>query len=223
MNASILPCHLVPVGLTLLAVLVGCQAVPSVTAQPSQAASSAEASAPGSTDAVLAVVPPCSDGVTATLTHGMVVRYQGADPNDPEVCVVEWQSRAHRYLAGFWSGGRFRNATQEERTAIRQALTGPVGTKASFEDTRADLWGRVTVEHVASPGLPVKGGLRRTVQLQVVRHDAHGRPNVRRETLHWIDVQTGIALKQQTVTRLSSGERQVHTTWQVQQLLDATS
>jgi len=46
---------------------------------------------------------------------------------------------------------------------------------------------------------------------------------VRRQALHWIDVRTGIALKRQTVTRLSSGEQQVFTTWRVQQLEDAAS
>lgn len=223
MSASISPCRPLPAGLALLAILAGCQPVPDVVAQLSQPASTIEASAPGAPDAVLAIVPPCLDGVTATLADGMVVRYKGAAANDPEVCVVVWRGKAHHYLAGFWGGGRFRKGAPDERAAIRQALTGPVGTKTSFDDARAELWGKVTVEHVASPALPVRDGLRRTVQLRVVRHDARGRTHVQRESLHWIDVRTGIALKRQTVTRLSSGEQQVFTTWRVQQLTDAAS
>lgn len=173
--------------------------------------------------AVLAAVPPCLDGATATLDDGMLVRYKGPAPDDPEVCLVTWRGKAHRYLAGFWGSGRFHKAAAGERAAIRQALTGPVGTKTTFEDARADLWGRVTVEHVASPSLQVQGKLRRTVQIRVVRHDAHGRPHVRREAMHWIDVHTGIALKRQTVSRLLNGEQQVHTTWRVDQVTEAAS
>ncbi len=109
-------------------------------------------------DAVLVSMPPCPDGVTATLSDGMVVRYKDAAPSDPEVCVMSWRGRTHRYLAGFWGSGRFRKGTADERAAIGQALTGPVGTRTSFEDTRADLRGKVTVEHVASPALPVRAG-----------------------------------------------------------------
>lgn len=221
MSASVPPSRTVPARLALLALLAGCQASPGVVATPLQPANPVKAVAPGSPDAVLAVVPPCPDGITATLVDGMEVRYKGAAPNDPDVCLVAWRGKVHRYLAGFWGGGRFRKGAPDERSAIRQALTGPVGTRTSFEDTRADLWGKVTVEHIASPAISTEDGLRRTVQLRVVRHDAYGRPNVLREALHWIDVRTGIALKRQTVTRLPSGERQVYTTWRVQQLTDA--
>lgn len=210
-------------GLALLLALTGCEAVTGVAAQPSQPSITSDAAGPEPAGAVLAAVPPCLNGATATLNDGLVVRYEGAASDDPEVCLVKWRGKAHRYLAGFWGSGRFRKAAAGERTAIQQALTGPVGTRTTFEDARADLWGRVTVEHVASPSLPVQGKLRRTVQIRVVRHDAHGRPHVRREAMHWIDVRTGIALQRQTVSRLPSGEQQVHTTWRVDQVTEAAS
>ena len=215
--------RILPAGLGLLIALAGCQPASLVVAQQPQMPDITEAAAPGVQDAVIAAVPPCLDSRTATLAGGLVIRYRGADPTDPEVCLTSWRGKTHRYLAGFWGGGRFRKGTTAERDAIKRALTGPVGTKTSFEDTRADLWGKVTVEHVARPALPLRNSLRRTVQLRIVRHDARGRPDVQREALHWIDVKTGIALKRQTVTRLSSGEQQVFTTWRVQQLTDGSS
>lgn len=222
MTASHTPFSRVLARLVVLALLAECQASAGVVAQPTQPAKPAEAPAPDSPDAALAAVPPCLDGITATPADGMKVRYKGAAPNDPEVCLVAWRGKVHRYLAGFWGGGRFRKGAPDERTAIRQALTGPLGTRTSFDDTHAGMWGRVTVEPVASPTIFVRGRPRNTVQLRVVRHDVRGRPNVRREALHWIDVRTGIAMKRQSVTRLS-GERQVSTTWRVQQLTDTAS
>jgi len=56
------------------------------------------------------------------------------------------------------------------------------------------------------------------VQLRVVRHDARGRPNVERVTLHWIDVRTGVALKRQTVTHFANGQQMAAATWQIERL-----
>lgn len=130
---------------------------------------------------------------------------------------MRWQSKSRRLFAGFWGSARYRKVPAAERKAILDALTGPVGTKTTFEDTRATLWGRVTVEHVANPTLALVGRPRRAVKLKIVRHDAFGRSNVR-VSEHWIDRRTGILLKRQSITRLATGETERFTTWQVTRL-----
>ena len=165
-------------------------------------------------DSGLAQVPSCEQDATATLETGLVVRYEGADPADPQICRVRWQRRSRRFFAGFWGSGRYRTVPAAERKAILDALTGPVGTKTTFQDTRAALWGRVTVEHVANPTLTLAGRPRGTVELKIVRHDAFGRPNVR-VSEHWVDRRTGILLKRQSITRLATGEIEPFTTWRV--------
>lgn len=204
--------------LLALAGLSGCQASPIPLARDLATTAQSEQRIPGQQEAALLSVPPCLDDTTATLRDGLTIRYEGAAPGDPSVCVVSWLGQDHRFLAGFWGSGRYRHRTSAERAAIRGALTGPVGTRTSFKDTRADLWGTVTVEHLANPMLHLKDGPRRTVQLKVVRHDTWGRPEVKRVALHWIDVRTGVALKRQTVTQLASGQELLNTTWQVEQL-----
>lgn len=210
-------------GAMILAVLSACQSPAAMTGQDATAVVPREQQAGGKQEPALLSVPRCRDAATATLSNGLVVHYEGADPGNPEVCLVSWRGRTHRFLAGFWWPGRYGEGTPAERAAIRNALTGPVGTTTSFEDTRADLWGTVTVEHLANPVLRLKDGLRRTVQLKVVRHDAWGRPEVKRIALHWIDVRTGIELKRQTVTQLAGGQQLFDTTWRVEELLGANS
>lgn len=205
-------------GVLALATLAACQGPPVAAAQDAATALAPDLRIAVKQEPALVSVPRCQDRATATLRDGLTVSYEGALPEDPEVCVVSWRGRTHRYLAGFWGSGRYRRGTPAERAAIRGALTGPVGTTTSFEDMRADLWGTVTVEHVASPMLQLKNGPRRTVQLRVIRHDARGRPDVKRITLHWIDVRTGIGLKRQTVTELAGGQQSADTTWRVEQI-----
>ena len=206
-------------GLALCIALTGCQAAGPTQAQTQPATAPPEAApAPPSADAMLDAVPPCQANGAATLRQGLVVHFDGADPRDPLVCLVSWKGRTYRYLAGFWGSGRYRRGTAEERDAVRKVLLGPVGAKAAFEDVRAGLWGRVTAEHVGDPMLPLKSGPRRTVLVRMVKHDVGGRPQVRAETLHWIDARTGIALKRQVVTRQGNGKKRVYTTWRVEQL-----
>ena len=162
----------------------------------------------------LVQMPSCQQNATATLETGLIVHYEGADPSDPQICRVRWQRRSRRFFAGFWGSGRFRKVPVAERKAILDALTGPVGTKTTLQDTRAALWGRVTVEHVANPTLTLVGRPRGTVELKIVRHDAFGRSNVR-VSEHWVDRRTGILLKRQSITRLATGEIEPFTTWRV--------
>jgi len=165
-------------------------------------------------EAGLVQVPSCQQDATATLDNGLIVHYEGADLSDPQMCRVRWQRRSRRFFAGFWGSGRSRKVPAGERKAILDALTGPVGTKTTFQDTRAALWGRVTVEHVANPTLILVGRPHRTVELKIVRHDAFGRSNVR-VSEHWVDRRTGILLKRQSITRLATGEIEPFTTWRV--------
>jgi hypothetical protein len=166
----------------------------------------------------LSAVPDCPDGQTATLSDGLVVHYSGADRQDSSTCLVQWNGRTHRYLLGVVAKAPRQIVSPGEREAIRTALLGPVGTISEFEDAQATLWGRVTVEHLGDPVLRLKTGPRRTVLLRIVRHDAHGRPNVRAISLHWVDARTGIVLKQQVMTEMDNGQKVTSDVWSVESL-----
>jgi len=168
-------------------------------------------------------LPACPRNRTTRLDTGLTVRYEGADPSDPQTCRLSWLGRTRRFFAGFWGSGRYRHASRPEQQAIRQAVMGPVGTKASFDDTHSELWGMVSVEHVANPVLPLRTGTRRTIEVRIVRHDARGRSAVRAISLCWIDHRTGILLQRQTVTTMANGEQQVSTDWRVQEISDVVS
>ena len=96
--------------------------------------------------------------------------------------------------------------SEAAREAFRTALTGPVGTEATFDTQGAKLWKRVTVTHVANDTVDVAGGPRSAVELRVVRHDAEGRADVRAETLYAIDRATGVMLRCESVTPMADGE-----------------
>ena len=168
--------------------------------------------------AALQTVPPCEHDAEATLSDGIDLAYQGADPNDPMVCLVAWNGRTYRFFAGFWGAGRFRSGTAAERAAIAHVLAGPVGAKASFADVRTELWGKVTIEHAANPVLRLENGPRATVLLRVIKYDQRNRPGVQAETLHWIDAESGVVLKQETVTTMAGGRKARTTTWQIERL-----
>lgn len=206
------------VGLVMALMLAGCQNTAAVRAQAAADAAAEPAPIPTASGVVLQAMPACEAGGTAELRDGLTARFLGADPDDPEVCVVSWRGKEWRYLAGFWGSGRYRGGTPAERAAMRDVLLGPVGAMASFEDTRAGLWGRVTAEHVANPVLVLRSGPRRTILVRMVKHDAFGRPNVQAETLHWIDARTGIALQRQVVTHLANGESRADVTWRIEEL-----
>lgn len=193
-------------GLALAAFLTGCQAPPS-SSQPALAA-----------DPPSAPVADCAHDRTARLTTGLVVEYAGADMANPAACLVTWNGQPHRYVLGVIPKARGQHISPQEPEAIRTALQGPPGTTAEFEDEQATLWGRVTVEHVGDPVLTLGGKPRRTVQLRIVRHDARGRPEVRSVTLYWIDVRTGIALREQVVTEMDDGQTIADDVWRVESL-----
>ncbi len=196
--------------LALAAFLAGCQAAP---AHPQTSA--ADLAVP---DAPAVPVTGCPHDRTARLTTGLVVKYAGADSSNPATCLVTWNGRRHRYVLGVVAKAHGQRISPQEPQAIRTALQGPTGTKAEFEDAQAALWGRVTVEHVADPILMLNGKPRRTVQLRIVRHDARGRSNVRSVTLYWIDVRTGIALRQQVVTEMDDGRSMANDVWRIESL-----
>ena len=74
-------------------------------------------------------------------------------------------------------------------------------THAEEQDKDATLWGR----QVAEPRLQLKDGPRRTAQLRIIHHDAHGRAQVRQVTLHWMHIRTGVLLRSQVVTEMDDG------------------
>src|SRR5512135_2947012 len=156
--------------------LTGCQAAP-----PPPSPSVAQ------DDAGLPAVPSCADDAVAMLDGGLEVSYRGSDPNDADRCLVQWFGRPHDLYFGFWSGEKSAPMTDEARTALRAALTGPVGTEASFELQNAEMWKSVTVTHIGNGTTLVAGRPRPALELKAVRHDAQGRPDVRAETRFWID------------------------------------
>jgi hypothetical protein len=207
------------VGLLLcLLTVAGCQAVPP-GGLPASQASNQPPSPAGS--AGLAEVPDCAAGIVATLSGGVQIGYHGSDPADPDRCLLNWSGRSHPFYFGLWSTGPDVPMSEDARAAFRTALTGPVGTEASFEMQRAQLWKRVTVTHVANTTIDIAGQPRSALELRVVRHDAAGRPEVRAETRYAIDRATGVLLRSQSVTPMADGEVTTTTSWQVDRLTHA--
>lgn len=151
----------------------------------------------------------------ATLDGGVQVSYLGSDPDDADKCLVQWLGRSHQLYFGFWSDEKSAPMSDEARAALRAALTGPVGTEAAFDAQKAQLWKNVTVRHTANGTAIVDGTPRPALELQVVRHDAEGRPEVRAETRFWIDRRTGVLLRRESVTPMADGEVTKTTSWQV--------
>ena len=160
--------------------------------------------------------------MTATLNTGVAVDFHGAAPGHPQTCLRRMNGHTYRYFLGFWGDGRFQEGTKAERTAIRQALTGPVGTTVSFplpRPTPLALWYSASITHLGNPRLTLgHAPPRRTLLLRVERHGAPNRPDVTTETLWWLDRATLIPLKREEVVHLARGtERQ--TAWQVESLI----
>ena len=176
---------------------------------------------PTPSTAGLATLPPCPSGMTATLNTGMAVVFEGAEPDHPQICLRRINGRTYRYFLGFWGDGRFHEGTAEERAAIREALTGPVGTTASFplaRPTPLALWHSASITHLANPPLALgPADPRPTLLLRVERHGPPDRPDVRKETLWWLDRATLIPLERVEVVPMAHGTEH-QTAWRVQSL-----
>jgi hypothetical protein len=169
----------------------------------------------------MASVPPCPDGLVATLDTGVQVHFDGAAPLDPQSCVQTWSAREHEYILGIWRKRRLRPETDAQRAAIAQILTAPVGTAVRFDlrhDTRRTFFDSATIQHVGNEVLTVGREPRHTLKLELVLHDAQGRPESKAESLLWIDRKTGIPLKKEVVTRTADGGVWNTTVWRVQDL-----
>jgi hypothetical protein len=166
-------------------------------------------------------VPPCPDGMTATLDTGVQVHFTGAAPQDPQSCVQSWASREHEFLLGVWRKRRLRPETAAQRAAIVQVLTAPVGTAVRFplrHKTRRTFFDSATLRHVGNETLAVGVEKRHALKLELVLHDAQGRPEANAESLFWIDRKTGIPLKKEVVTRTADGGVWNTTVWRVRDL-----
>lgn len=200
--------------------LAGCQPPPRL---PDQA--SAAPPPPPVTEAGLDPGLPCPDGIDATLTTGLLVSFDGGAPDDPEVCLESWDGRAHRFFRGVWGAGRFGHGTPEQRRAILTALTGPVGTRASFPlhpRSRRQMWRAVEIEHLPNAIVRVDGVPREAVRLRMVRVGAAGHREVRAPTIWLIDRATGVPLRQDVVTPMADREDR-YTVWQVGSLDESSS
>jgi hypothetical protein len=189
-----------------LLVLSACQTPPAKTAG---------ASVDPAGSAGLAAVPDCAAGISATLSDGVHIGYKGSDPSDPDRCMLDWSGRSYTFYFGLWSATPNAPMTDEARAAFRTALTGPVGTEASFDTAGARLWRRVTVTHVANTTIDVAGAPRPALELRVVRHDAEGRPEVRAETRYMVDRETGVMLRSEIVTPMADGDVMKTTSWRI--------
>ena len=200
-------------------VLTACQPV-----RPGEAAAFGQGSGAAReavSSAGLLTIPDCASSMSSTLSDGPQIQYLGSDPEDPQRCLLQWANRSHPLYFGFWSADPRMPLTDEARTAMRTVLTGPVGTEASFETQRARLWSRVTLTHVANNTVDVAGAKRPALELRAVRHDAHGRPDVRAETRYTIDRATGVLLRRESVTPMANGQVDRTTSWQVNALGEA--
>jgi hypothetical protein len=220
------PAQVTPACLAALVALAGCQAPPppppAVVATTPPADTAVEATAVGEAPAGLSRAPSCPRGVTAMLKNDVTVVFEGS-AREKDVCLEEWDGQRHEFFLGFWGDGLAYRGSEQERDAVRSALTGPVGSHASFRPQAGRLWGEATVDHVANPVLLIAGRPRPTVELRQVMHDAHGRENVRAEFLIWVDQATGIPLQRKTVTRMADGSDSAATTWLVQSLSPAAA
>src|SRR5579863_6907136 len=201
-------------GAALLA-LGGCQQAPGLTAagEAKSAGVGAQASLPAD--------PPCPDNLTAVLADGVAVRFMGAETDDPETCVQQWNGMEYRYYLGFWGNGRFEQATPEQREALAAVLRGPVGMSATVNlpvPTQMALWRSATVTHEENTSLQVGHSKRPVEKVRVVRKDAPGGKEVTAETLYWLDRRSGVPLREQTVTKLEDGQTWHITTWDVSAL-----
>jgi len=173
----------------------------------------------------LAAIPPCPDGLSATLNTGTVVDFAGAAPHHPDICLRRMNGHTYRYFLGFWGDGWFQDGTPEERAAIRQVLTGPVGTTARFplpQRTALLLWRSATVTHLGDPNLTLgTAAPHRTVLIRVERKGPPDRADLGTETLIWLDRATLIPLKREEVVHMAHGtERQL--AWRVRALTPAS-
>jgi hypothetical protein len=206
--------HIPAPALSLFCLLAAaCQAVPQGAPTTAQVDGARVAAAKGG--AGLNAVPSCASGLSATLSDGLRVGYRGSDPNDPDRCLLDWSGRSYPLYFGLWSTGPDKPMSEAAREAFRTALTGPVGTEATFDTEGAKLWKRVTVTHVTNNTVDVAGAPRSAVELRVVRHDAEGRTDVRAETLYAIDRATGVMLRCESVTPMADGEVTKTTSWQI--------
>src|SRR5690242_4676804 len=133
-HASLHPHIVGGISTLCLLTITACQAVPAEA--PVQSISQTG-------DSGLSAVPSCATGLSATLSDGLQVGYRGSDPDDPDRCLLDWSGRSYSLYFGLWSTGPNKPMSDGARTAFRTALTGPVGTEASFEDQRSLLWKRV--------------------------------------------------------------------------------
>jgi hypothetical protein len=172
----------------------------------------------GAGDGGFAAVPACATGMSAMLSDGVRIGYGGSDPDDRDRCLLHWSGRAHPLYFGLWNTDPRVPITDDARAAFRIALTGPVGTEASFAIRGARLWNRVTVTHVGNSRVDVAGKLRPALELRVVRHDAQGRPQVRAETRYAVDLATGVMLQCESVTPMADGEVKKTTSWHIDSL-----
>jgi hypothetical protein len=198
-----------PVFLALSLLATACQTVPSQQGAGARAATG---------NAGLDRIPDCAADASATLAEGVRIGYLGSDPSDPQRCLLRWADRMHALYFGFWSTGPEAPMSDEARAAVRAALTGPVGTEASFQTADARLWDRVTITHVANTVVLVAGQRRPALELRVVRHDALGRPDVRAETRYAIDRATGVMLRSEDVTPMADGGVTKTLGWQIANL-----
>jgi hypothetical protein len=197
-------------GLIVLAtaqILVGCAPVPPKVA-------------PGAATQMGAVasLPVACPHLVVRLTTGLSVDYDGARRTDPDVCVVDWRGARHDYYLGFWGDGRSYDGGAAERQAVRQAVSGKVGTSISYSAHGAQLWSEVTVAHVADATVRIGDQERPAEEMRRVLHDALGREQVRAESLMWVDRATGIMLREQVVTHMADGGRRAETVWQVEDI-----
>lgn len=165
-----------------------------------------------------ATVPSCPDHMAAVLTTSLVVHFTGATADDSAICLQEWGGKSYRYYLGFWGDGRFRHGSAEQREALRDVVTAPIGKTVTFglrKKTRFALWKSAVAQHVANPTLVVGGKHLPTVKIRIVMQDALDRRHVRAERLYWLDRLTGIPLKKQSVVRMANGNVHRFTTWQV--------
>ncbi len=155
-----------------------------------------------------AAVPCPASGVSVTHSDGVTVRYLGADPSDPNLCLSTVNGASSRLLFSLFGvpPNMSPGTVADARTALSTVLAGPAGAQASFTTRMLDngyvsptgqvQW-RITCVNQGTDPVTVGGT---TYQAIKVQRDTRITMVSRYASYHavshsWIDPKTGVVLK----------------------------
>jgi hypothetical protein len=123
------------------------------------------------------------------MTRGGEFTYQGRDPADPSICLVD-NLRLFENFAP--------NPTPEQRTALRSLAPFEVGRQVSFTDARPDAAWRETYRITDRRRMIFPAGIFDVWELEYTAEGTSGSSFLGRLVVY-IDTRTGVALARRTL------------------------